>query len=291
MSILYAIILGVIQGITEYLPVSSFGHSMVLRTYLGYSDEFAILFSVFLHIGTLLGIWFVFHKDIRQIIREIPGIFGDLLANFNIYLKNRRSESKKSYRRIVRSNSRKISVMVLVGTIPTALLGYAARGLAQLWSQSAVMTAIGFLLTGIVLLVVDFSKPRGKHQIRTSTFDHAMWMGICQGISVFPGISRCALTVSAGLLCGETILFAVKLSYLFSIPAVAGGLLCEIGNFALETMNSETILMCIFGMLAAAVTGTFTVTFCIKKLRKIRFRYFAFYCFFIGILTLIFQFS
>jgi undecaprenyl-diphosphatase len=291
MSILYAIILGVIQGITEYLPVSSFGHSMVLRTWLGYSGEFAILFSVFLHIGTLLGIWFVFHKDILQVLREIPGILGDLLSNFSIYLKNRRSESKKSYTKIVRNNSRKLSSMILVGTIPTALLGYAARGLAQLWCQSTVMTAIGFLLTGIVLLVVDFSKSGGTRQIRTSTFDHAMWMGICQGISVFPGISRCALTVSAGLLCGETVLFAVKLSYLLSIPAVAGGLLCEAGSFASQTMNTETILMCIFGMLAAAVTGYFTIGFCIKKLRNIRFRYFAFYCFFIGILTLIFQFS
>jgi undecaprenyl-diphosphatase len=149
------------------------------------------------------------------------------------------------------------------------------------------MTAIGFFLTGVVLLVVDLGGSTGKKEIREASYDHAMWMGICQGLSVFPGISRCGLTVSTGLFCGLSMRFAVKLSYLMSVPAVLGAFVSRLGDFSSPALHADTVVSCIVGMIAAAVTGYYAIRFVMKKLRQIRFRYFAVYCFLAGILTLI----
>lgn len=283
MSVIQAIILGIVQGITEFLPISSFGHLTIIESLLGVDGGPGVLFEVMLHMGTLAALVIVFFKDICQIGIEFLGIVADLVGNANLYIHNKRTGDNLHYARIVHNTYRKFTVLILVSLVPTVILGYTARRLVTLGAASALMPGIGLLVTGIVLLVVDFSNLKGERTPRTTNYGHAMWMGICQGISVFPGLSRSGLTISAGLFCGLSRKFAVKYSFLMSIPAVAGAMLLELGEFAAPEMTIGLGFTYVLGMLVAGAVGVFTVQFLISWTQKIKFRYFAFYCFIAGI--------
>ena len=115
----------------------------------------------------------------------------------------------------------------MISTIPTVLIGYQCKRLVVRSASSHMFSGIGILLTGVILLVVDYSNVNGSKGTKETSFGDAMWMGICQGLSVFPGLSRLGLTMSAGLFCGLGRKFAVKYSLLMSIPAVVGAFFVE----------------------------------------------------------------
>ena len=231
MSVIHAIILGIIQGITEFLPVSSFGHLCAVQDLLGGSRGSGVLFEVMLHLGTMIALIFVFRKDIKKIGIELIGMFLDLIGNANIFLYNRRTGKNLTYAKIVSGTYRKLTALIFVSTIPTILIGYQCKRLVVRSASSHMFSGIGILLTGVILLVVDYSNINGNKGTREANFGDAMWMGICQGISVLPGLSRFGLTISAGLFCGLSRKFAVKYSLLMSIPAVIGAFFVEAGEF------------------------------------------------------------
>lgn len=291
MSLLYAIISGIVQGITEFLPVSSFGHSGFLRNLFGVPADFATLFSVFLHMGSLAAIVFVMKKEIRSIIRETIRLIRDLLVNALIYFKNRRSEKKMGYINLITRKTRKFTAMILVASIPTFILGFAGRNLVALWDTSSVWPAIGFLMTGVVLLVVFLSKAGGKKGIAEASFDQAMWIGIVQGLSIFPGISRYGLTLSCGLFYGYSRKYALRYSLLLSVPAILGSFLYELTAFTSPEITFQIILCCIVGMILAAITGIFCIRIMIKLVNRLPFVAFSVYCFIVGIITLVYNFQ
>lgn len=290
MIVLYVILLAVIQGITEFLPVSSFGHTAILEQLFGIDNGTGVLLAVMLHIGTLFAVIITFYKDIRHIITETGAIIRDLFENLRIYYKNRRSDELFPYKKIISSTYRKFAVMIWLSMVPTALLGFTVRRLVAMAAVSRIFPAAGMLLTGIVLLVIDFSKAGGKKTSRDLTCSNAMWIGICQGLSAFPGLSRAGLTISAGLMSGFTRSFAVKYSYILSIPAILGAFIAEAGNFASADMTVGIGFAFVFGMIISAVVGYMTIHYLLKIVHKGKFRYFAVYCFAIGILSLVFNY-
>lgn len=148
----------------------------------------------------------------------------DIIGNVNIYFHNRKTGENLHYARVVHGTYRKFTAIMAVSFIPTALLGYICRRLVTRAAISPLLPGACILVTGVFLLVTDLSNIGGIKTPKDVTYDNAMWIGICQGISVFPGISRCGMTICAGLLCGFSRKFAVKYSYLISIPAVLGSL-------------------------------------------------------------------
>ena len=218
MSVIHAIILGILQGITEFLPVSSFGHLCAAQDLLNGSRGSGVLFEVMLHLGTMVALILVFLKDIKKIGIELIGMILDLIGNANIFLYNRRTGKNLTYAKIVHGTYRKLTALILVSTIPTALIGYQCKRLVVRSASSHMFSGIGILLTGVILLVVDYSNINGNKGTREVNFGDAMWMGICQGISVFPGLSRFGLTLSVGLFCG----LAIGLSALFQGKCAAG---------------------------------------------------------------------
>lgn len=286
MSVLYAILLGIIQGITEFLPVSSLGHVIMVQGILNIQRGPGVLFEVMLHVGTLAAVFSVFRKDIVQITQELLGMLMDTIGNANLYIHNKRTGDNLYYARIVHGGYRKFAMLVLVSMIPTAALGYTARRLVVKAVTWKALPGIGFLLTGILLLVIDLSNSGGKKTYREAGYDSAMWIGICQGLSIFPGISRSGLTMSAALLCGFSRTFAVKFSYIMSIPAVIGAMILELGDFTAPNMTAGIGFTFVLGMLAAGITGYFVIRFLLKLVHKKKFRYFAYYCFAAGVLAL-----
>ena len=291
MSVLQAILLGIIQGITEFLPVSSFGHLAALENAMGISRNTAVLFEVLLHVGTLVAIFMAFQEDIRKIGEEAAGMVLDLIGNVNIYFHNRRTGEKLNYANIVYGTYRRLTAFMLVSFIPTAMLGYVCRRLVTKAAISPLLPGACIMITGVFLLVTDLSNIGGIKTPKDVTYDHAMWIGICQGISVFPGLSRCGMTLCAGLLCGFSRKFAVKYSYLISIPAVIGSLFLEFGQFGTPKMSVSLGFTYVLGMIVAGVVGYFTIRFLLQMLHHMKLRYFAFYCFAAGAIALISNFA
>ena len=174
MSVIHAIILGIIQGITEFLPVSSFGHLCAVQDLLGGSRGSGVLFEVMLHLGTMIALIFVFRKDIKKIGIELIGMFLDLIGNANIFLYNRRTGKNLTYAKIVSGTYRKLTALIFVSTIPTILIGYQCKRLVVRSASSHMFSGIGILLTGVILLVVDYSNINGNKGTREANFGDAM---------------------------------------------------------------------------------------------------------------------
>ena len=287
MSVLYAILLGVLQGITEFLPISSFGHINIAEEVLGIKTGSGVLFETLLHMGTLVAVFYVFQKDIRRMGMELLDMIMDIIGNINLYIHNRRTGDNLHYAKVVTGAYRKFTALVAVSSIPTFLLGYAARNLVSMAAESPVAPGIFLLLTGVFLIVVDFSRCKGKKTPREAGYEHAMWIGIVQGLSVFPGLSRCGFTVGMGLFCGFSRKFAVKYSFIMSIPAIIGAFFVEFPQFWTSGILAGTGFTFLIGMIAAAVTGYFAIQLALRLTQNVKFRYFAFYCFLAGAIGLV----
>ena len=287
MTVLYVILLAVIQGITEFLPVSSFGHLCIIQNFLGMDHGPGVLLEAMLHFGTLAAVLFTFQKDIRHILYETLDILMDLVGNASLFIHNKRTGSHLRYARIVNTTYRKFTVLIWISMIPTVCIGYTARRLVALTAVSKLVPGAGMLITGIILLVIDLSRAGGKKTARDASYSNAMWIGICQGLSVFPGISRLGLTVCAALLCGYSRKFALLFSIFMSLPAVIGAFFTEIGYFGAASMTVGMIFASIFAMLLAGVAGCLVIRFMVQLVQKTKFRYFAVYSFAIGVIVLL----
>lgn len=283
MSIWEAILLGAVQGLTEFLPVSSSGHLVILEQLLGLELKGGMLFDVILHMGTLAAIVAAFKKDIVRLVLETGRIFGDLWTNLKTFIQNRKYRGENRYRKIIHSNYRKFVVMILVATVPTAILGYLLRSLVSAAASTLLFPALGLLVTGILLLVVDFVET-GMRVPKDVPFWNAFVIGICQGLAVFPGVSRSGTTITACLLSGFNRKFAVKFSFLMSIPAIIGACVLEVkGAFTAPDITGLFVLYCILGAIVAAAVGYFSIKAMLVLVQKQKLRYFSYYCFFVGI--------
>ena len=166
MSVIHAIILGILQGITEFLPVSSFGHLCAAQHLMGGTRGSGVLFEVMLHIGTMAALILFLWKDIRKIGIELIGMIMDLIGNANIFLYNRRTGKNLTYARIVTGTYRKLTALLIVSTLPTMLIGYQCKRLIVRTAASHMFSGIGLLLTGVILLVVDYSNINGNKGTR-----------------------------------------------------------------------------------------------------------------------------
>ena len=287
MIVLYVILLAIVQGITEFLPVSSFGHLCFLQNILGMDHGPGVLLEVMLHFGTLAAVFMTFQKDIRRLFVESIEMFMDLIGNASLYIHNRRTGDHLRYTKIICNVYRKFAVLLMLSMVPTMFIGYTARRLVAMSVSSKLIPGVGILITGILLLVIDLSQVGGTKAAKDASFSNAMWIGICQGLSVFPGFSRSGMTISAGLMSGFSRTFAVKYSYILSVPAIIGAMIMELSQFGSADMTVGLGFSYVFGMIIAAVVGSLTIRACLKLVHHGKFRYFAYYCFIAGILVLV----
>ena len=285
MSFLYIILLGLVQGILQFLPVSTSGHIVVLENLLGIDSYTGLPLAAFLYLGSLAAIIWGMKKDILRLLLEFCRIIYDILTNLRIYMDNRKTGRNNAYRRLIHNNYQKLVVLLLVTSIPTMILGFLSRELAGAWGSSLLFPAIGFLISGVVLLVVDFIK-KGNKIPRDTGYDCAMWIGICQGLSVFPGVSRMGLAVSAGLLNGLSPSFAVRYSILASVPAILGAFFVEVPHLGQGNLTPGLFFAFLLGTVVAAVTGMLVMRWMLRIVQRAKLRIFAYYSFLIGIAVL-----
>jgi len=270
-----ALFLGLVQGIAEFLPISSSGHLSILQNLLSmeYSDESHLLFDVLLHLGTLVSICAVYRKEIREMISD--GLD---------YLRMR-GDSDSDEPVTLKPPARAL-LFVLVGTIPMFIAVLFAGSVARLFF-STLFVGFMLLITGGLLFVSDKHITKGNKTEKTMTLVDAIIIGLSQAAAILPGLSRSGTTISVGLARGLSGSYAVRFSLLLSIPAVLGATIVSLYKAIRDGADFSLFPVYIVGFIVAAVVGFFAIQLIRRLMAKGAFGKFAFYCWGLGALTII----
>ena len=211
---------------------------------------------------------------------------SDIWANGSVLIHNKKEKDARRYKKILHNNYRRFVVMVLCATIPTAVIGYAARDLVTLASDSLLAPGIGLILTAVFLIIADVSE-NGKKIPKDISFTNSFLVGIAQGISTLPGLSRSGTTIAACLISGYDKRFAVKYSFIMAIPAILGAACLEIGQAFSSRISLSQFFIYLAGAVTAGVVGYFSCRKMLTIVRKKKFRGFAIYCLILGSISII----
>ncbi|MCL2096074.1 MAG: undecaprenyl-diphosphate phosphatase [Oscillospiraceae bacterium] len=276
LDILKAAAYGLIQGLTEFLPVSSSGHLAISANIFGLEFEDAILFTLILHLGSLIAVFMIYRKDILELF------VGFVVLAVKIFTGRFKYNKTSPGERFV--------IMIFLASLPLVIGALIEGGVESLSENTKLIGA--FLMINSVILFCSDRIPTGKLTERTASPKNALFVGACQLIAVVPGISRSGSTITGGLLSGFDRKFAVKFSFIMSIPAILGASVFKIAGFASSESAANfdfvTFMMCFAGFICALVSGLAAIYVINIIARKKRFVVFAIYCFTAGLLTLIF---
>ena len=291
MELIKAIFMGIIQGVTEFLPVSSSGHLAIFK-YIFNMQDVSATFDVMLHVGTLAAVFVVYWKDIWKLICEGFSFLGDVFHNLSVFFKRNIARENVEYRRIIRSSYRKFTLLIIVSTIPTGIIGLAVKksGLNDLMSSALIYPGICLLITGCVLMICDTFE-EGYKTPKKTTFVDSIIIGIVQGIATLPGISRSGSTITAARACGLKKSFAVKYSFIMSIPAILAAGILDVKDIVEENPQSSEIVCYVVGTIVAAVVGYICIKTMLIIVRGKKFKYFAYYCFVAGSVSIVYYIS
>ena len=270
-SMIEAFVLGIVQGLTEFLPVSSSGHLVLMKNLFGLTEP-DLFFDVMVHFGTLIPILLIFKEDLLKMLR---GCFSPVSRRAgNHYPKTR--DDKSAIRLII---------LIGIAIVPAALIGVFCRDLIEQLFASVFAVGISFVLTGVVL-ALSRTAPPGKKQMESMTFLDAALIGFSQALAIAPGISRSGITISIALLLGIERKGAGRFSFLIFIPAIVGAALL---NFRLPESYALSYFSAIAGAtLAAALTGYFALKLLLRFVHQGKLYLFSPYCFGIGLFALLF---
>lgn len=290
MSLFEAIILGFIQGVAEFLPVSSSGHLAIFKNFFGLREA-GIAFDILLHVGTLVAVFICFWSDIWELIVGGFGIVIDVCKNIgryfsNLFNKNNKEYKMKEYIEIISTPFRRYVMLIIIATIPTGIMGIVLKDMIEAVSATLIVPGICLLMTSIILLIADNAKDGNEDESNVS-YKKAGFVGICQGFATMPGISRSGTTVTACLLVGMDRAFAVKFSFIVSIPAILGAAVLDIPDLFKEGITSSDMINYVAGTLVAAVVGYVCIKTMLQIVRKKKFKVFSIYCAIMGLVSIV----
>ena len=270
MDWLTALIMGIFQGLTEYLPVSSSGHLAIAGELLGIEDpEQVMMFTVVVHVATVCSTLVILRKEIMQLLQGL----------FRLDQKQVSLNQEQSY-----------IVNILISMIPVAIVGLCFKDVVEEQFDSLVVVGVCLLITALLLAFSYFSKPRLKEHI--SRWD-ALIIGVAQAIAVLPGLSRSGSTIGTGLILGDKKETLAQFSFLMVIPPILGEALLDIVKIAKEgldvAMAGISLTALVVGFLASFITGCFACKWMIDLVRKGKMIWFALYCAIVGVVVLIWQ--
>lgn len=266
MNILQSIILGLVQGLTEFLPVSSSGHLVLAERILGLAPG-NLRFEVAMHLATLLAVFAVFSRRILKLIRAI------LLGRMKLV---------DGHWRFSDDNLR-LSLLLVLATIPAAAAGLLLDDLIERAFANPLAVSLALLATGGILFGTGrVIRGRGALNWRNTLF-----IGLAQALAIFPGISRSGSTIAAGIYAGVDQEKAAEFSFLLSIPVILGAGLLEFRKVSLQELSSGELASILAGGLAAAVSGFMAIKILLKLVKRSKLQYFAYYCWAAGLASLI----
>lgn len=255
MNLIQAILLGIVQGATEFLPISSSGHLVLFQKILGVAEP-TLTFDIVVHLGTLVAVFAVFWKDILSLLRR---------------------------------PFQRMTLLLIAGTIPTGIIGIVFKDFFEELFASGRTLGIEFLITGSVLFFAE-NLSRGYKDVEETSLLDAAFVGLMQGAAILPAVSRSGLTISGALFRNMDRDFAARFSFLLSIPAILGAAVFDMKDVletGLENLDSVSLGA---GFIFAAIFGYISIKYMIGMLRKGKMRVFSYYVFILGTLVLIDQY-
>lgn len=273
MTYLLSILMGIIQGVAEFLPISSSGHLALFQTFFGMEnvEEKYMFFTVLLHFGTFISVCVVYWRDILDMIREF---FLGIAAL-----------AGKKDTGVTPPPARRMVMLIIIATLPLFVMVLLQDAVNKLFSNS-IMVSCALLATGFILFFSD-RLAKGHKTARNATLVDALIVGCGQALAVIPGLSRSGTTISVGMLRGFDRSFAVRFSFLMSLPAILGANILEIKDAVDAGINMEELPMYIVGVVVAAVVGYFAIRLVKSLSDKGKFGKFAYYCWAVGLGSLI----
>ena len=273
MTYLLSILMGIIQGVAEFLPISSSGHLALFQTFFGMEnvEEKYMFFTVLLHFGTFISVCVVYWRDILDMIREFFLGIGALAG--------------KKDTGVTPPPARRMVMLIIIATLPLFVMVLLQDAVNKLFSNS-IMVSCALLATGFILFFSD-RLAKGHKTARNATLVDALIVGCGQALAVIPGLSRSGTTISVGMLRGFDRSFAVRFSFLMSLPAILGANILEIKDAVDAGINMEELPMYIVGVVVAAVVGYFAIRLVKSLSDKGKFGKFAYYCWAMGLGSLI----
>ena len=273
MTFLQSILLGLIQGVAEFLPISSSGHLALFQTFFGMEnmEEKYMFFTVLLHFGTLISVCMVYWRDIVDMIREF---FLGIAA-----LAGRKDTG------VAPPPARRMVMLIIIATVPLFVMVFLRDAVNQLFSNS-IMVSCALLATGFILFFSD-RMARGHKTAKNATVADALIVGCGQALAVIPGLSRSGTTISVGMMRGFDRAFAVRFSFLMSLPAVLGANVLEIKDALASNFPIEELPMYLVGVAVSAVVGYFAIRLVKSLSDKGKFGKFAYYCWAVGLGSLV----
>ncbi|MBT3312324.1 MAG: undecaprenyl-diphosphate phosphatase [Desulfobacterales bacterium] len=277
MNFFQSVMLGVIQGLTEFLPVSSSGHLVLFQRLFGLKEP-ELLFDVCLHIGSLVAVIIFFRKDIWAIIVSVIRSTG-LVFSSGIKLQD-----------LYKDPDFKMAVLIIAGSVPTALIGFFLQKVAERLFSSIILVGFMLIATGIVLFLTGVlirykSKMETKEKdINGFLLKDSLIIGIIQGMAIIPGISRSGTTIAIGLFLGLDKETAARYSFLLSIPAIFGAGLLTLKDLPAEGGNPIGVILT--GTLVSCIVGYFALKFLVYIVKQGNLYLFAPYCWIVGLITL-----
>ncbi|MGI6736557.1 MAG: undecaprenyl-diphosphate phosphatase [Anaerovoracaceae bacterium] len=273
LTYLQAIILGLVQGLAEFLPISSSGHLALLQYFFHISGDQVLLFTVLLHVGTLISVFIVYWKDIVELFRELVLCLVDIFRGRGP--------------RINANPTRRLGFMIIVATIPTGLIGVLFNDTFESFYTNIIVIGVGLAITGFLLLIAQ-RLGTGRKDVRRMKFRNAVFVGIMQGIAITPGISRSGSTLFGGLVTGLERRFAVKFAFLVSIPSIIGSVVTEMPKAMDAGFAGATAGPVIVGVAVSAVSGLIAIRTMIRVVSDKKLIGFSWYVWILGAFVILY---
>ena len=276
MTYLFSVLMGVLQGVAEFLPISSSGHLALFQHFFGVEnyEETQMFFTVLLHLGTLISVCVYYWRDVIDMIREFFLGIRDLTV--------RRGGGAPP------PPTRRLVMTIIVATLPLFAI-LPVKGLVEDAMSNVTFVSVALLATGFILFFSD-RMARGRKNARNATVADALLVGCAQAVGTLPGISRSGITISAGLLRGFDRTFAVRFSFLMSLPAVLGANILSLKDALEAGVDLEMLPIYLVGMVVSGVVGYFAIRLVNLLADKGKFGNFAYYCWVVGLGSLIASF-
>ena len=267
LTYLQALVLGIVQGLGEFLPISSSGHLAVIQYFFGIEGESVLLFAVMLHLGTLISVFIIYWHDIVKLVKELIAVIKDIFTGKGL--------------RINHNPVRRLGFMIIVATIPTALIGLLFNDIFAGLYLSLMAVGIGFLVTGTILFIAE-KMGKNEKKVWGMKFRHAVFIGIMQGIAICPGVSRSGSTLFGGLMSGLDRNFALRFAFLISIPSILGSVILEFPPAISAGLPAGMWGPVILGTVVSAISGFIAIKAMLKIVAGKRLTVFSWYTWVLG---------
>jgi len=267
MELIKAILLGIIQGFSEFLPISSSGHLVIFAELLQFKKT-GVAFEVFVHFGTLMSVIFAFHRDLKLM----------LIAPFKVYLSGSKDENLLEALRW--------DYFVIVGTIPAVLVGFTLKDPIEALFSQVLLVFFMLLVTGLLMWTSKFLKERSRH----FSILNSLLIGIAQALAILPGISRSGSTIFTGMALGIPREKVARFSFILSIPVIFGATVLKVNDLINLPPTNAEIQNLIAGTFFSFISGYLAIIWLLDVVKKGKLEWFGYYCFFISISGMIWYF-